>query len=139
MLFRTRWVSLAAVLLLGAVSADLSAQGRSQEQRGGRGHKDKGRESAASAQAVFREGDRAAFQNYFATHYMTARPLPPGIAKNLARGKPLPPGIAKRALPQEAYRIAPPMVDGLSYAIVGNSVVATRAGIVIDILSGVFK
>jgi hypothetical protein len=24
-----------------------------------------------------------------------AKPLPPGIAKNLARGKPLPPGIAK--------------------------------------------
>ncbi len=32
--------------------------------------------------------------------------LPPGIAKNLARGKPLPPGIAKRHLP-----------DGLRYAL----------------------
>ena len=29
-----------------------------------------------------------------------ARPLPPGIQKNLAREKPLPPGIAKQAIPQ---------------------------------------
>ena len=28
-----------------------------------------------------------------------AKPLPPGIQKNLARGKPLPPGIAKQQLP----------------------------------------
>jgi hypothetical protein len=30
-------------------------------------------------------------------HYTGHKPLPPGIAKNLARGKPLPPGIAKKA------------------------------------------
>ncbi len=29
------------------------------------------------------------------------KPLPPGIAKNLARGKPLPPGLATRNLPDQ--------------------------------------
>jgi len=38
--------------------------------------------------------------------------LPPGIAKNLARGKPLPPGIAKRALPNDLLVQLPPVADG---------------------------
>lgn len=49
-----------------------------------------------------------------------AKGLPPGIAKNLARGKPLPPGIAKQYLPDGLRRLlsAPPagyeriIVDG---------------------------
>ena len=36
------------------------------------------------------------------------KPLPPGIAKNLARDKPLPPGIAKRALPNDLLIKLPP-------------------------------
>ena len=31
--------------------------------------------------------------------------LPPGIAKNLARGKPLPPGIAKKAVPAGMWQM----------------------------------
>ena len=38
--------------------------------------------------------------------------LPPGIAKNLARGNPLPPGIAKKALPGDLNRRLPPVRDG---------------------------
>ncbi len=38
--------------------------------------------------------------------------LPPGIAKNLARGKPLPPGIAKQALPQGMLKELPPAPKG---------------------------
>ena len=34
-------------------------------------------------------------------------PLPPGIAKNLARGKPLPPGIASRNLPDSLLKGLP--------------------------------
>jgi hypothetical protein len=40
------------------------------------------------------------------------KPLPPGIAKNLARGKPLPPGIAKRVLPNDLLIRLPPVADG---------------------------
>ena len=38
--------------------------------------------------------------------------LPPGIAKNLARGKPLPPGIAKQTLPGSLIEILPPAPRG---------------------------
>lgn len=149
MMLRNRWIVLVSALLLGVVNAELAAQGKPQgkpqELRGERGAsterstKEKERDGGSQVTVVFRDGDRAAFRNYFATHSMTARPLPPGIAKNLARGKPLPPGIAKRALPPDLLRLAPPRADGVSYEIVGDAVVATRAGVVIDILTGVFK
>mgnify|MGYP001824580967 CR=1 FL=1 len=38
--------------------------------------------------------------------------LPPGIAKNLARGKSLPPGIAKQTLPGSLIEILPPAPRG---------------------------
>ena len=147
MMFRNRWTVLAAALLLGVVGADLAAQAKSKSQmprgeraeRSERGTKEKERDGGSKATVVFRDGDRATFRNYFVTHSMTAKPLPPGIAKKLARGKPLPPGIAKRALPPDLLRIAPRRADGVSYGIVGDAVVATRAGIIIDILTGVFK
>lgn len=139
MLFGNRWSVLGTALLVALVSADLAAQAKAQEQRGARQPKDNARSDAASVTVVFRDGDRAAFKNYFTAHAMTAQPLPPGIAKNLARGKPLPPGIAKRALPPGLLLLAPPQAEGVSYAIIGDVVVATRAGVVIDILFGVFK
>ena len=48
--------------------------------------------------------------------------LPPGIAKNLARGKPLPPGIAKKALPGDLSRRLPPVRDGYERIIVDGRV-----------------
>jgi hypothetical protein len=39
------------------------------------------------------------------------RPLPPGIAKNLARGKPLPRGIAKKKVPTTIVRHLPTYPD----------------------------
>ena len=64
--------------------------------------------------------------------------LPPGIAKNLARGKPLPPGIAKRYLPQGLLGQLPPRV-GYEWHVVDSDIVlieiATR--VIVDILKGV--
>jgi len=88
---------------------------------------------------VFRESDQATFHTYFATHKIAAQSLPPGIAKNVARGKPLPPGIAKRALPTDLLAVAPRVDKDVSFAIVGEVVVALKGGIVIDVLAGVFK
>lgn len=48
--------------------------------------------------------------------------LPPGIAKNLARGKPLPPGIAKQQLPGDLSRRLPPVHDGYERVIVDGRV-----------------
>ena len=68
-----------------------------------------------------------------------AEPLPPGIAKNVARGKPLPPGIAKKVLPPDLLVLAPKVDKDVSFAIVGEAVVALRGGVVIDLMAGVFK
>jgi hypothetical protein len=51
-----------------------------------------------------------------------ARPLPPGIRKNLARGKPLPPGIAKQAIPQPVLARLP-TVDGHDWIRIGTELV----------------
>lgn len=62
--------------------------------------------------------------------------LPPGIAKNLARGKPLPPGIAKQALPPGLVERLPPPPRGYERIIVDGKVllveIATR--IIHDVL-----
>lgn len=62
--------------------------------------------------------------------------LPPGIAKNLARGKAMPPGIAKQYLPDDLRHELPPVRDGFERVIVDGKVllveVATR--VVRDIL-----
>ena len=65
--------------------------------------------------------------------------MPPGIAKNLARGKPLPPGIAKRYLPTDLNLLLPPPPRGFERVIVEGKVllveIATR--VVHDILTDV--
>ena len=48
--------------------------------------------------------------------------LPPGIAKNLARGKSLPPGIAMQHLPQELQRALPAMPAGYDRIIVDGKI-----------------
>ena len=56
--------------------------------------------------------------------------LPPGIAKNVARGKPLPPGIAKQYLPTGLIEMLPPPPQGFERIEVAGRVllveVATR-------------
>jgi hypothetical protein len=62
--------------------------------------------------------------------------LPPGIAKNLARGKALPPGIAKKQLPNDLVRRLPPVHDGYERVIVDGRVLLVEAAtqIVHDVL-----
>ena len=127
-----RWTVFAAVLSIGLLSGDAGAGGWDQGRGRGRGGPD-------TEVVVFRESDQATFHDYFVTHEITAQPLPPGIAKNVARGKPLPPGIAKRALPADLLILAPKVDEDVSFAIVGEVVVAIKGGTVIDVLAGVFK
>jgi hypothetical protein len=93
----------------------------------------------AKPAAGFTAAQRDAIAAYFSKHPQGAKPLPPGIAKNLARGKPLPPGIAKRALPAELMKqIAP--AKGFQVTICGDRVVLLEAsGLVVDILEHVVK
>ncbi|HZW59297.1 MAG TPA: anti-virulence regulator CigR family protein [Woeseiaceae bacterium] len=56
--------------------------------------------------------------------------LPPGIAKNLARGKPLPPGIARHYLPDDLRQALPPPRNGYERIVVDGRIllveIATR-------------
>jgi hypothetical protein len=61
------------------------------------------------------------------------------MAKRLAKGKPLPPGIAKQVMPADLLKIAPPLPKDAEYGIVGDAVVVSKAGVVLDILAGVLK
>jgi Ni/Co efflux regulator RcnB len=66
-----------------------------------------------------------------------SRGLPPGIAKNLARGKPLPPGIARQGLPESLIAELPPAPRGYDRVIVDGKVVLVEIAtqIVHDVLS----
>jgi len=68
-----------------------------------------------------------------------AKPLPPGIAKNLARGKPLPPGIARTRLP-DPFLHELPHHEGYEWQRVGRDLVLVVVGtlIVAEILEHVF-
>jgi hypothetical protein len=70
--------------------------------------------------------------------HVGARPLPPGIAKNLARGKPLPPGIARQQLGAPLLQVLPRVHDHEWYA-VGRDLVLVQAGtlLVVEILRAV--
>jgi len=53
--------------------------------------------------------------------------LPPGIARNLARGKALPPGIAKGYLPSAIIADLPRLPSGLDYVIVAGKLLLVEA------------
>ena len=134
---RNRLILSAAVFATVAAvfCTSASAQGR------GRGRSSGGSTTGTTVgvTVVFGDSDRVTFRNYFTTHKITAQPLPPGTAMNVARGKGLPPGIAKKALPRDLLALAPRVGPDVSFAIVGNVVVALRGGIVIDVMTGVFR
>lgn len=131
--WKIRWFVAAAGFTLASAGA-LPAQGRPQ----GKGKPASAPEPTVSVSVVFRSGDQDTFRRWFATNKITAQPLPPGIAKNVARGKPLPPGIAKRAVPAELVALGPTLERDVTLAIVGVVVVALRQGVVIDVLAGIF-
>lgn len=83
---------------------------------------------------VFDRGEVTIIRDYYREPAGRPKPLPPGIAKNLARGKPLPPGIAKKSLPVDLSRRLP-VREGVDRILAGDQVVMVRAGVVIDIVA----
>lgn len=83
---------------------------------------------AADFSVLFSKDEIAIIHDYYADSHgdpdrgargkPAGKPLPPGIAKNLARGKPLPPGIARQRLPDDLIRRLPPVRDGYERVIV---------------------
>lgn len=125
-------VILLTTVLLAASTAPLLAQ---------RPDKGKG-QGATQAQAAEKppltERERQIIRTYFTEHPVSAQALPPGIAKNLARGKPLPPGIAKKRAPS-GLRTLLPERSGQDILIIGDRIViADPVGLVVDVLSDIF-
>ena len=65
--------------------------------------------------------------------------LPPGIAKNLARGKPLPPGIAKQQLPDGLVHALPAPPRGYERIIVDGKVLLVEIAtqVIHDVLTDI--
>jgi hypothetical protein len=84
---------------------------------------------------------------YYEQHHGSSKPgkkkgrrgLPPGIARNLARGKPLPPGIAKQVLPGDLIGRLPPVHGGYERIIVDGKVLLVEIAtqVVRDVLTDI--
>ena len=99
----------------------------------------KGPRDQPVVRVVFAEADRGVFRDYYRTRREAIKPLPPGIAKNLARGKPLPPGIVKTRVPDAVLVQLPWRPRDYTVFLVGDRVVLLNAnGLVADILDGIF-
>lgn len=112
------WILGATVALLALPIGQLAAQrGR------GRGEKARAEAKHAESHRVIVDADIRIIHGYYRTEKIRLKPLPPGIAKNLARGKPLPPGIARKRLPARlAARL--PERTGVHWVLAGDIVVA---------------
>jgi len=142
-----RLILTATVLLLGMMTPGVLADQGNSQGRGRSGGNSGGNSGGSSAGtdvnvtvSIFTDRDRDTFRDYFTTHKIRPETLPPGIAKNVARGKPLPPGIAKKALPADLVRTLGTRAGrDITFSIVGDRVVAVRAGNVIDLLESIFR
>lgn len=107
--------------------------GNSKDNQGSR--KNYGKPDHVDSDISFNDARRLAV-NFGLTGY---KPLPPGIAKNLARGKPLPPGIAKKTVPGSMLNQLP-YYPGYEWQAIGNDLVliALSTAIVTTVINGVF-
>ncbi len=69
-----------------------------------------------------------------------AKPLPPGIAKKMARGGTLPPGIAKKTLPVGLLDQLP-VRPGQEWRLVGTDllIVEVASNVIVDVLTGALR
>ena len=105
----------------------------------GKGKKfdDGGNGLADSRGIIFTPSEHAIITDYFARGGAPAgKPLPPGIAKKVARGGTLPPGIAKRYFPRDLDERLPPPPVGMERIIVGSDVLLVQisTGAIFDII-----
>ncbi|EOV0676043.1 anti-virulence regulator CigR family protein [Cronobacter dublinensis] len=99
------------------------------------GHKNYGKPDHVESDISFSRA-RSLAVNYGLTGYES---LPPGIAKNLARGKPLPPGIAKKSVPASMLNELP-YYPGYEWKMVGDNLVliALSTALVTAVINNVF-
>lgn len=133
---RTALLGASVLALCFMLAVPVTAQGN------GRGKGAKANAAAArSAQATPAKGavdvEIRIIRDYFASSRHRPKPLPPGIAKNLARGKPLPPGIAKKLPPDDLMRRLPAR-SGTRWILAGDVVLLVDVSdIVVDIVKAI--
>jgi hypothetical protein len=133
-----------AWLALAAAPAALAKKNGDENPGKGKGNAGKGNSGAGGApEAVAASLTAASIHGMLGANvgvvHVGAKPLPPGIRKNLARGKPLPPGIAKQMVPGPLL-VKLPKVDGHDWLRVGTTLVLVAAAtlIVKEIIENVF-
>jgi len=102
---------------------------------------------AVGVEVVFSDEEIRTIRAYYESHVVDSgirrgngksksRGLPPGIAKNLARGKPLPPGIAQQELPADLRRQLPLPPRGYERIVVAGKILLVEIAtqIVRDVL-----
>ena len=126
-------VGLLIVLALSAFEAPAEAQ--SGKAKG----KDAGRNASAKvSHARSSDVEIRIIREYYGVPSRKLKPLPPGIAKNLARGKPIPPGIARTRMP-DALLVRLPARDGTHWLIAGDHVLLVDSGnIIVDLFRAIF-
>lgn len=126
-------------IILGAAVGGLLMLPSSAAAQQGKKGRTQGPTVEVAVSVGFSATERRIITEYFADHRYDHQALPPGIAKNLARGKPLPPGIAKRQLP-EGLAVQLPRRTGVEVAVFGDRIVLLEAsGLVVDVLEAVFR
>lgn len=99
-----------------------------------------GAAAAILTDSLLSDQDRRIIESYYRTNTISAQALPPGIAKNLARGKPLPPGIAKKQVPED-LRTRIKIPSGYELSQVGTDVLLIEVGsrVVTEILKDIVR
>ncbi|MDI7419360.1 anti-virulence regulator CigR family protein [Cronobacter turicensis] len=112
-----------------------NADNKDKEKGNASGRKNYGKPDHVESDISFSRA-RSLAVNYGLTGYES---LPPGIAKNLARGKPLPPGIAKKTVPASMLNELP-YYPGYEWKMVGDDLVliAISTALVTAVINNVF-
>ena len=125
----------------GKGNPNKSGQGNSGQGNSGQGQGNSKNDASNTGAALVAAGITAVAARNLALNagVVGYAPLPPGIAKNLARGKPLPPGIAKKYVPGSILGQLP-RHEGYEWRVAGSDLILVAIGtaVVADILRNVF-
>ncbi len=115
-----------AILMAAMVVSGPLAQAKNDKAKGGQ---KAGVAGSAQTASLVNPGLTAADARKILSAFQlpAAKPLPPGIAKNLARGKPLPPGIAKKNLGANILKELP-YYEGYEWLQVGLDLILVTTG-----------
>ena len=126
----------------GKGNPNKSGQGNSGQGNSGQGQGNSKNDASNTGAALVAAGITAVAARNLALNagVVGYAPLPPGIAKNLARGKPLPPGIAKKYVPGSILGQLP-RHEGYEWRVAGSDLILVAIGtaVVADILRNVFQ